>query len=182
MNQKPFTVLGVAVAIVFGLSLRAEDTADSDFLIDAMRTDIAEVQMAKLAQERAQDDAVRSYAERLQTDHSRSLQEASALALTLSVQVPTEASDEAQAHYQALESLSGSEFDAAYIGHMIAGHQAAIQKFGAQRSSNREIAALVAKTLPVLREHLAKAESLKKHAVHEARYDRFDDESPAPVG
>jgi putative membrane protein len=177
MSQKPFTVLGVAVAIVFGLSLRAEDGGGSDFLLDAIRTDIAEVQMAKLAEQHAESEAVRDYAKRLQADHSRALQEASALALTLSAQVPTEADPEALAHYDALEQLSGRDFDAAFVSHMIAGHEAAIEKFGTQSRANPngEVATLAAKTLPMLRAHLTTAQSLQ---AGEARHSHEDPRLP----
>jgi putative membrane protein len=158
---------GVAVvAAAFGAPARADDAEDSKFLQDAIQTDIAEVKLGELALQRSNDDGVRDFAHRLQTDHSGSMQQAAALAKDLGTRIPSAPSDEAQQHYASLAKLSGREFDAAFVNHMVAGHREALAKFGEQTQANPNaapnaaIAELAAKTLPTLKEHLAMAETL----------------------
>ena len=63
-----------------------------------------------------------------------------------------------------LERLSGQEFDAAFIEMMIAAHTEAIEKYGAQTHANpdRALADFASKSLSMLREHLAAAQSLRQ--------------------
>jgi putative membrane protein len=165
---KILTGLGAGIAALFGLcalsamSAKAEDVDDSKFLQSAIQTDIAEIHLAKLAQQQSSDSGVKEYASLLQADHSKSLQKTSALAKTLGVTVPAEPSAEAQQHSAELAKLAGQDFDAEFVNHMIAGHRDAIKKFGEQAHANpnKAIADLAAQKLPTLKEHLAAAESL----------------------
>ena len=141
----------------------ARDPRDSEFLMDAIRMSIAEVQLGTLAEQRAHDERVRAYGRRLRTDHSRTMEETAALLETTVEEIPSEPDAEAQARYQALAMLSGPEFDAAFVDHMIAAHREAIEAYGRQTHANpnEALADLAEKTLATLREHLAIAESLK---------------------
>ncbi len=124
--------------------------------------------MSELALQRSRDEGVREFAHRLQTDHSTSMQEATALAKTQGTTPPSQPSAEAQEQYAALSNLSRQEFDAAFVNHMVAGHREAVGKFGEQTHANPNaaIAAFATKTLPTLKEHLAMAESLLAAGVH----------------
>ena len=162
------TLLGAALAAAAAVAVRAADGDDSAFLQEAIRTDIAEVKMSELALQRSRDEGVREFAHRLQTDHSTSMQEATALAKTQGTTPPSQPSAEAQEQYAALSKLSGQEFDAAFVNHMVAGHREAVGKFGEQTHANPNaaIADFATKALPKLKEHLATAESLLAAAVH----------------
>jgi putative membrane protein len=160
------TVLCGAAAALFALGATAEDVDDSNFLMEALQTDLAEIKMGELAAQRGTSMGVKEYGEKLQADHSKALQDTSALAKELGVTIPTEPTEEAQEHHAAISKLSGAEFDAAFVSQMIMGHEKAIAKFTEQTHANpnKEIAALATKRLPTLREHLAIAESLQATA------------------
>ena len=168
-NQLKVLIAAIgAIAATFAAAVRAADDADSKFLQEAIQTDIAEVKMSELALQRSNDSGVRELAHRLQTDHSTSMQQTAALAKTLGVTPPSQASAQALEDYAQLSKLSGQEFDAAFVTHMVAGHREAVGKFGEQTHANPNaaIADLAAKTLPTLKEHLAMAESLLGAGVH----------------
>lgn len=152
----------LAALIAFGAAAADVDANDSQFLQDAIRSDIAEVKLSELALQRSNDDGVRDLAHRLQTDHSVAMQEAAALAKDLGTRIPSTQSDEAQQHYASLAKLSGAEFDAAFVSHIVGAHREAVRKFDAatKESPNDAIASYAAKTLPTLEEHLAMSESL----------------------
>jgi len=92
-----------------------QDAEDVDFVLDALRASKAEVRMGELAQQRAGSAGVREYGAKLQADHTKSVQEITALLEPLNMTVPEETSVEDDAHHAALAKLSGAEFDAAFF-------------------------------------------------------------------
>lgn len=137
---------------------------DAEFLLDALRSSKAEMQMGELAQQRSKNAAVQQFGEKLRADHAKAADEIETLLEPLNMNVPAEPSTEQQSHYAALAKLSGEEFDRAFVPLMVASHREAIAKYEAQTHANpnRQVSDLATKLLPVLREHLATAESLHK--------------------
>jgi putative membrane protein len=157
-----------ATAVVLAVAARAEDVEDSKFLQNAIQSNIAEVKMSELALQRSNDDEVRDFAHRLQTDHSVSMQQTTALAKDLGTNIPSTPTAEAQEHYASLAKLSGQEFDGAFVNHMVAAHRESIAKFDqeARANPNQAIADFAAKTLPTLKQHLATGEALLGAGAH----------------
>lgn len=139
------------------------DSDDVEFLVEALHTGMAEAQMGQLAQQRG-TAAVKEFGKKLEADHTRAVQEIKGLLGTRNVTAPGEPTVEAAAHAAALTKLSGSEFDAAFLPLMVTSHEEAIEKYGAQTHANpnKQLSEFAAKTLPTLREHLAKARSLQQ--------------------
>jgi putative membrane protein len=140
-----------------------KNAEDLEFLTEALRTGLAEVQMGELAAQRGNDPRVRAYGAKLKTDHAAQAAEIEALLKPLNVAIPAEPSSDAQVHHAALARLSGEEFDSRFVEMMIASHSEAIEKYGAQTHANpdRTLHDFAAKALPMLREHLAEAQSLR---------------------
>jgi putative membrane protein len=154
--------LGVALAAAFAAAGQADEQA---FIKEAVQGNLAEVQLGELAAQRADNEAVRKFAETLRTDHKAALQRATNIAKSLKIEPPTEPSTEERGFYEGLSQLSGSEFDAAFVAHMISAHEAEIAKYSRNASSNNDaIAAMVADALPKLKAHLASAQALQKGA------------------
>ena len=142
----------------------ARDADDSEFLVGAIRTDLAEIRLAELADMRTSDPKVREYAAKLRSDHAGSMEDTAALVKAHGLEVPTAPNAKAAAIYDRLTKLSGAEFDSEFLDHMIEAHHEAIDAYGAQTHANpdKALSDLAAKTLVTLREHLAAAELLKK--------------------
>ena len=136
---------------------------DIEFLTDALRTSLAEVQIGALATQRSDDTRVREYGAKLKSHHTQQAAEIKRLLGPVGVTIPAEPSAEAQSHHAALARLSGRKFDNAFVEMMIASHKEAIEQYGAQTHANpdRALADFASKSLPTLREHLATAESLR---------------------
>jgi putative membrane protein len=159
-------IAGVAAAIgwlTLVLPGVAEQNADAKFLMDAIRTDLAEVRLGELASQRGQAEGVRHYGHMLVTDHAQSKDDTADLAKSLKVAVPTETSVDAQNEYESLLRLSGEAFDTAFINAMIKGHKEAIGKFKkeAEDGDDADVSSHARETLPKLEEHLAMAQSLQ---------------------
>lgn len=159
-------IAGVAAAIgwlTLVLPGVAEQNADAKFLMDAIRTDLAEVRLGELASQRGQAEGVRHYGHMLAMDHAKSMDESADLANLLKLAVPTEASADAQKEYESFLRLSGEAFDTAFVNAMIKGHKDAIAKFKkeAEDGDDDDVASLARETLPKLEEHLTMAQSLQ---------------------
>jgi putative membrane protein len=159
----------------------AQQPDPAKFLTDAMRTDVAEIKLGDLAQQRGHGKEVRDFGQTLNRDHTKSLQKASELAKSQGVAVPTEATAQAQKQYEALSKLSGEEFDSTFASQMARGHQEAIAKFSAQAQAGggSDVAKFAKDTLPTLREHLEHAQSIQADLTSDARSSGKSGSAPA---
>lgn len=154
--------LAGALLLGAGGSAFAAASAGSSFLRQAIRGDIAETEIGQLAQQKSTDADVKSFGQELVNDHSQSKTEATSLAQSMKVTVPTTAPRMAQTEYRKLSKLSGPAFDKAFLGYMVKDHQADIAKYQKEAQANDgQVSALAQKTLPVLQKHLQTAQSLE---------------------
>jgi putative membrane protein len=144
----------------------ATDSPDAKFLMDAARGDVAEIKLGQLAQQKGQSEGVREFGKMLEEDHSKAGKKTSELAKDLNVVPPAQPSAEQMQKYDALEKLSGTEFDRQFVAEMVKGHQEEIAKYEkqAQSASNPKVAKLAEDTLPTLRHHLEVAQGLQSGA------------------
>lgn len=149
-----------ALVVGFGAPAQVDEQA---FIQEAVQGNIAEVQLGELAAQRAENPDVRKFAETLRQDHHATLQRARAVAKSLQVEPPAEPTKEARGAYDGIAQLSGSQFDAAFLSHMVVAHEAEIAKYARSASSDNDaVAALVADALPKLRSHLSMAQALQR--------------------
>jgi putative membrane protein len=138
--------------------------ADATFVKMAADGGMAEVSLAKLAQEKASNSDVKSFAAKLEKDHSQANDDLKELASKKSITLPTEPSKNHKALHDKLAKLSGAEFDKAYVAAMLEDHQKDVREFSRVASTNgdADVKAFASKTLPTLKEHLQQAQDLSK--------------------
>ena len=159
---------GAALAVTL---TAAGQSDDQTFVKEAVQSNLAEVQLGELAAQRAETDTVRKFGETLRMDHQAALKRAANLAKSLKVEAPAEPSTETREIVDGLSQLSGSEFDAAFVSHMITLHESAIAKYSRNANSDDDaVAAMVADALPKLKAHLAMAQALQKGAPAHAQH------------
>jgi putative membrane protein len=150
-----------AMALASAFVAGAQD--DQTFIKEAVEGNLAELHLAELAAARAENPEVRKFAETLRLDHRATLQRARAVAKSLKTEPPEEPAQETKGSYDALAQLSGSQFDAAFLSHMVVAHEAEIAKYARNASSDDDaVASLVADALPKLRAHLSAAQALQR--------------------
>jgi putative membrane protein len=155
-------IAGASLAVTLAATSQSDEQA---FVKEAVQGNLTEVRLGELAAQRAESDTVRKFGETVRTDHQAALKRATNLAKSLKVEAPTEPGTEARGIYAGLSQLSGSEFDAAFVSHMVTLHEAAIAKYSRNASSDNDaVAAMVAEQLPKLKAHLAAAQALQKGA------------------
>lgn len=144
-----------------GGTLSVMSNEDKEFVSKAGMGGLAEVQMGNLALQKATNADVKAFGQRMVTDHSKANAELAQLATTKGLALPTELAGEHQAGYEHLNSLSGAEFDKAYMEHMVADHEKDVAEFDKASTSatDSDLKAWAGKTLPTLKEHLEQAKT-----------------------
>lgn len=161
--QRPATT---APAPHTGHAAKAEKTAASaeTFVKHAAQGGAAEVALAQLAKDKASNPEVKTFAERLERDHSKANDELKSLASSKHLTLPEGSKTYASNLKDRLSKLSGAAFDKAYIAAMVEDHQKDVKAFEREATSgaDADVKAFAAKTLPTLKEHLQQAEQLAK--------------------
>jgi len=138
-----------------GGSMMQASGADHMFVMEAAQGGMAEVALGKLASEKASNDRVKQFGQRMVTDHSKANDELKSLAQTKSIMIPADLDAKHKATEERLSKMSGAAFDRAYIQEMVADHKKDVADFKkeAQGGKDSEVKAWAAKTLPTLEDH-----------------------------
>jgi putative membrane protein len=153
---------GSASATTTGVAggTRSEMTnEDKEFVTMAGMGGLAEVQMGNLALQKASSADVKAFAQRMVADHSKANAELAEFATAKGLALATELSGDPKNALEHLTSLSGAEFDKAYMTHMVEDHEKDVAEFDKASTSARDadVKAWAGKTLPTLKEHLEMA-------------------------
>ena len=171
--MKALTVISLVAVALLALSgpaaaqVQLVNDADRDFVKKAAIGNTAEVELGRVAMQRATRPSVRSFGERMVTDHGRSNAELAALARSKGIDVSPALEASQQAMRDRLSSLSGADFDRAYMSEMVRDHTEDVALFerAAQTSADPDIKAWAAGSLPMLRDHLALARQVNSELV-----------------
>lgn len=94
-----------------------------DFVEKAAHAGMAEVQLGKLASERAQNAEVKKFGQTMVTDHSKANDELKQAVAAYNVPFPTDLDQKHKDLVSKLQGLRGAEFDREYISAMVNGHE-----------------------------------------------------------
>lgn len=153
--------------------------ADQQFVSKAMAAGQAEVEMARLAQTRAQNDEVKIFASRMVDEHTRMNSELRSMGAAHGLPGPEDAkptgsassgaetasprpSAAGQHDMERLQSASGANFDREFMKQMVADHKSAVAEFqrAASLANDSELKSFAQRTLAGLQEHLQQARHL----------------------
>lgn len=138
---------------------------DRDFLAEAMEGHRAEVALARLAQQKADSQAVRDLATVIEADHQEAGEKLQSIAA--SVGAADNATELKPKHKQLQERLSRLDavaFDKAYVSEMVKDHQKDIQAYekASRQVQHVELKAYATEWLPTLKQHLDHARTLQQ--------------------
>ena len=146
--------------------------ADRDFVGDMLAGGRAEVDLGKLAQQKARNKQVKDFAAMMVRDHTKAAAELKTVATQANIDVTTvdaDMGDNKDAHDR-LAGLSGMEFDREYMQMMVDKHEKTVDELEskAERADNDHVKQWAAKALPTVKKHLEQArqidESLEKRS------------------
>ena len=142
----------------------AKQQSDQKFVMDAAKGGMAEVELGKLAQDKASSDQVKNFGKRMVDDHSKANDELQTLAKNKNITLPTDLDPKDKALKDRLSKLSGAAFDRAYMNAMLRDHRKDVSEFKMESTSGQDadVKAFASKTLPTLEDHLKLAQQTEK--------------------
>lgn len=162
--KQPFARAALAAALTVSLAALADHAtlgrSDAKFIEKAATGGRAEVELGKLAQQKAMREEVKEFATRMVEDHGKANAELEKIASANNVKVPADVDKKTRKEIDKLSRLVGGDFDRAYMKRMVKDHKEDVEDFRKEARSKQatEARAFAQDTLPTLEEHLAMAE------------------------
>lgn len=136
-----------------------------DFVLEASASDKFEIASSKFALQKG-DDAVKTFAQQMITDHEKTSAELKALIDSGKVKgAPVPAiTDDDKKRVDNLGKLEAADFNKEYVDEQVEAHEDAVDLFKrySEEGENPELKAWAAKTLPALQHHYMMAQELDK--------------------
>jgi putative membrane protein len=162
-------IVAAAVALAPAWGSAADKSAskmpsgDRKFVMEALKGGMAEVELGKLASERASNDAVKQFGKRMADDHGKAGEELKKLAQGKGLTPPTELDGKHARLRDKLAKLSGADFDRAYVNEMVKDHKKDVKEFQreAEKAKDPDVKSFASKTLPTLQDHLKQIEDIQ---------------------
>ena len=144
--------------------LTANKIDEKRFVKDALLGGMTEVELGKLAVEKASTDPVKQFGQKMIDDHSKANDELKAIASKENIPVPESLDSKHQSRVEKLSKLSGADFEKAYVKDQLKDHQQDVRQFQeeAKSGTDPDVKSFASKTLPTLEEHLNMAKELEK--------------------
>ena len=135
---------------------------DRQFIKKAAEGGLAEVELGKLASEKAESSDVKQFGQRMVDDHTKANDQLKQVASEKGVTVPDKLSAKDAATKARLEKLSGKAFDRAYMRDMVTDHTKDVSEFRmeSKNAKDPDVKNFASQTLPTLKDHLKGAKSI----------------------
>lgn len=136
--------------------ISGKKNSDSKFMMMAATSDMNEIGLSNQALSKSTNEEVKKLAQMMIDDHTKSSEELKPIAMSKNVMLPAEMDSKHKSAMEKMSSMSGMEFDMAYIKMMVKDHEKAVSMFTKESNSGKdaEAKAFAAKTLPVIQMHL----------------------------
>ena len=138
--------------------------ADKTFVMKAANGGMMEVAAGQNASTNATNADVKTFGQRMVTDHSKANDELKQLATTKGLALPSTMDAEHQKKVDDVAKKKGKAFDKAYMDMMVKDHEEDVAEFQKESTSAQDpdLKAWVTKTLPTLQDHLKMAKETQK--------------------
>jgi len=137
---------------------------DKKFVKNAALGGLTEVELGKLATQKASDQKVKDFGQKMVDDHTKANDELKQAASKSNIPVPDSLDSKHQSRVDKLSKLSGADFDKAYLKDQLKDHQTDVQEFKdeAQSGTDPNVKTFASTALPVLQHHLEMVKDLNK--------------------
>jgi len=137
---------------------------DAEFMVNTAGQGMLEMELSKLAQQKASTPAVKAFATQLVQQHGEMSNNLKSVADRKSIVLPTGLGNDQQEQVQKLDGLSGTAFDKQYVEAIVDAHQDDVDNFDdmSDDAYDGDIRGFAAKYLPVLKDHLDKAKQVQE--------------------
>ena len=141
----------------------ALNDVDRDFVMKVGIANTAEIEAGKMAQKNGSAAEVKDFGRTMEKDHSDAQAQLKSTVASLSLSVPDSLDAEHTEMKKKLMKVSGKNFDREYMTAMANGHRKVVALFEKEISegSNGAVKQFATNTLPHIRMHLERADSIK---------------------
>jgi putative membrane protein len=149
----------VPIAPIHAQGQISQLSQDSKLIFQMASSNIMEVRLGQMAQQKASNASVKQFGQHMVTDHTNLENQLTGLVSKNNTNFQPSMSKENEAEVSRLEKLSGAQFDQQYMTSMIQHHQQDISTLQSQGQSAKsgEARQMIAAALPVLQQHLSLA-------------------------
>jgi putative membrane protein len=132
------------------------------FAMKAAEGGMAEVELGRLAAQKASNDRVKQFGQKMVDDHTKANNDLKQAASQEGIELPADTNAKHKATMHKLSGLSGAAFDKAYMDAMVKDHVADVKEFEKASKANGDspVKSFAATTLPTLKDHLQMARDL----------------------
>jgi len=138
---------------------------DAKFLVLAGSSNTLELQLSKLAQQRATNQAVKDYANMMVEHHTMAAQEMKKLLSSKGAMIPdTALLPMHKLQIETVMAAQGADFDKAYMRIMVDAHEEDVDEFEDEVTDARDadVRAFASRMMPVLQTHYSRAKEIRK--------------------
>jgi putative membrane protein len=137
---------------------------DRSFMMKAARASTNEVALSQLADSRASNPDVKTFAQMMITDHDQANSDLQALSTSKGIDISKPVDGGKKDDVSSLSSKSGVDFDKAYAKIMVSAHEGAVGLFKGEVADGKDpdVVAFAKKYVDTLSMHLEHAKALEK--------------------
>jgi putative membrane protein len=145
-------------------SMSKHATSDETFVKKAAEGGMAEVELGKLAADKATSNDVKQFGQKMVEDHSKANDQLKSLAQAKNITLPADLNAKDKALSDRLSKLSGPAFDRAYMRAMVSDHTKDVNEFRteAKAGADSDVKSWASNTLPTLETHLKMAQDANR--------------------
>jgi len=163
--MKICSLIAFSTALALATTVHAQGLSAPEkvFVEKAAKGNLAEVELGRLASQKASDSQVKAFGDQMVTDHSKANDDLKPIADGGGVQWPTKLTGESKLLQDRLSKLSGAAFDKAYVRAMAEDHQKDAKEYQMQSSKVKDakLKAYVDQTLPIVQQHLSHIQQIQ---------------------
>lgn len=148
-----------------GMQAGQLDSASRDFLDKTAQNVTGELQLARLAEQKATNPAIQQYAKDVISDHEQLNSQLQQFASKHNVQLPTTPSSDLRTKVSDLQKLSGNNFDKQFLNTMVQQNEKNVNSFvkiAEQENVNPQLQLWAVQSVPKIGTHLVEGRSIQK--------------------
>jgi putative membrane protein len=146
-------------ALLTTSTAKAQTDDDKKFLATAAQSDVNEIKLSQLAEQKATNPAVKAFAHKMVVEHTKMSASMKPFADSWGVTPPADFDTDHQQEYDKLNGLSGADFDKEYIDQMVTDHAKALDAFTSEAKDTKDakfrMAVLKGKTIVAAHKNMA---------------------------
>ena len=139
------------------------DQETMDFVNKAATGGMMEVELGKLAEEKASSQQVKDFGKMMVDDHTAVNNNFKNITSKKSIELPVSVTDDQRKDIDNLSKKSGRDFDKAYVDMMVKDHKDDLKEFkeAEGKVADNDIKNFITSTLPTLQKHLDAIQAIK---------------------